>query len=114
MKSSPVVPEGSLKSKPTWPITLGCSAASVFLLASTSFYEVTYVVDRAAYFAADVGFGTWVRCCGEFNPHSSGDRTGGSGRQPSSGSQGRLARNKPLRVDQRHEKRALVAGKKWI
>ena len=60
--------------------------------------------------ALGLGFGV----AGNLIHHSSGDRTGGSGRQPSSGSQGRLARNKPFRVDQRHEKRALVAGKKWI
>ena len=99
MKSSPVVPEGSLKSKPTWSITLGCSATSVFLLASTSFYEVTYVMDRAAYFAADVGFGTWVWRGGEFNPHSPRGRTRGRGRQPSSGTPRRLARGKPFWVD---------------
>src|ERR1043165_2317979 len=98
MKSRPVAPEGSLKSKPTWSITVGCSATSVFLLASTSFYEVTYVMDRAACFAADVGFGTWVRRGGEFNSHSSGGRTGGGGRQSSSGTPRRLARSKRLWV----------------
>ena len=31
MKSSPVLPGGSLPSKPTWPNTIGCSATSAFL-----------------------------------------------------------------------------------
>jgi hypothetical protein len=95
MKSSPVVPEGSLKSKPTWPITLGCSATSVFLLASTSFYEVTYVMDRTAYLAADVGFGTRVWRGGEFSPHSPGGRNRGIDRQRSSGTPRRLAQSEP-------------------
>ena len=30
MKSSPVLPGGSLKSKPTWSNTFGCSVTSVF------------------------------------------------------------------------------------
>ena len=80
MKSGPVFPEGSLKSKPTWSITKGCSATSVFLLASTSFDEVTYVMDAAGCFAADVGFGTWVRRGGELNPHSPRGRTRRAGR----------------------------------
>src|SRR5689334_8566580 len=91
MKSSPVFPEGSLKSKPTWLSASGCFATSVFLLASTSFYEVTYVMDRAGDFALDVGFGTWVWHCGEFSSHSPRRGTCSRRHQPSSGSQGRVA-----------------------
>ena len=32
MKSNPVLPGGSLKSKPTWRNALGCSATSAFLI----------------------------------------------------------------------------------
>ena len=34
MKGNPAVPGGSLKSKPTWSDTPGCSATSVFLFSA--------------------------------------------------------------------------------
>ena len=54
-------------------------------------YEVTYVMDRIAYLAVDVGFGTRVWRSGEFSPHSPGGRTRGIDRQRSSGTPRRLA-----------------------
>ena len=48
-------------------------------------------MDRTAYLAADVGFGTRVWRGGEFSPHSPGGRTGGIDCQRSSGTPRRLA-----------------------
>ena len=53
-------------------------------------YEVTYVMDRIAYLAVDVGFGTWVWRGGEFSPHSPGRRTPGIDHQRSSETPRRL------------------------
>ena len=61
-------------------------------------YEVTYVMDRIAYLAVDVGFGTWVWSGGKFSPHSPGGRTRGIGHQRSSGTPRRLAPSKPCWV----------------
>jgi hypothetical protein len=55
-------------------------------------YEVTYVMDRSAYLAADVGVGIRVWRRGEFSPHSPGRRTRGIDRQRSSRSPRRLAK----------------------
>ena len=55
-------------------------------------------MDRTAYLAADVGFGTWVWRGGEFSPHSPGGRTRGIDRQRSSGTPRRLAPSKPSLV----------------
>ena len=48
-------------------------------------YEVTYVMDRTSYLAADVGFGTRVWRGRESRPHPTGGRTRGIGTQRSSG-----------------------------
>ena len=69
-------------------------------------------MDRAAYFAADVGFGTWVWRGGELNPHPPGGRTRGRGHQPSSGTPHGLAQSKPFRVHQLDEMQTHVAGKR--
>ena len=57
----------------------------IFLLVPFLSYEVTYVMDRTAYSAADVGFRTWVRRGGELGSHSPGSRTRGPRCQPPSG-----------------------------
>ena len=54
-------------------------------------YEVTYVMDRTAYLATDVGFGTRVWRGGELSPHSPGGRTRGIDYQRSSGTTRYLA-----------------------
>ena len=66
-----------------------------FLVCFYLVYEVTYVMDRIAYLAADVGFGTRVWRGGEFSPHSPGGRTRGSDHQRSSRTPRRLAPSKP-------------------
>jgi hypothetical protein len=46
MKSSPVVPGGSLTSKPTWSNTPGCSATLAFFFASPKRFPVYEIVVR--------------------------------------------------------------------
>ena len=54
-------------------------------------YGVTYVMDRAGYFAADVGVGTRLWRGGESSPHSPSGRTRGIDRERTSGTPRRLA-----------------------
>ena len=72
------------------------STAWLILSADKPFYffknEVTYVVDRLADRAVDVGFGARLWRRGELNPHSLGRRARGLDRQRSSGTQSGLAR----------------------
>ena len=46
MKNNPALPEGSLKSKPTWPNTFGCSATSAFLFLATRGVRNHYLVSH--------------------------------------------------------------------